>query len=272
MSAQETPQVTRETAIPRRRPRSHGASATELLTALEHERPDLSEAAPVSSAALAAGDLVRRARLAKGMSQAELARLSGLQQSAVSTIERGDGKDGPTFRKLRDLAGALGMSVEFVSKTEEQPRSSSQTALTEESAAISAAQLDYYRSLMANTRPWSWRTEIQGYTDVAAVLHSPAEGEDGVILEAEGDAATGGLIGATEARAVVFGGRETTFGLLGDLERAIASFEDALTALRREDDPQLWARTKANLGEAYLERAAATRAEKVENTTLHSSG
>jgi transcriptional regulator with XRE-family HTH domain len=162
-----------------------------LLTALEHERPDLSEAAPVSSAALAAGDLVRRARLAKGMSQAELARLSGLQQSAVSTIERGDGKDGPTFRKLRDLAHALGATIALVPETEEQPRPSPQAVTTEDKA-------------------------------------------------------------------------ETLNAGSGDLERAIANFEEALSVVDCNYEPQRWAFIKTKLGEAHLLRAGGGGAASLE--------
>lgn len=109
--------LTRENAVGRRRkapPR--GASVKDLMTALEKEHPELAAQAPGSSAAAEAGDLVRALRLAAKMSQRELAAAAGLQQPALSAIERGEGKDGPTFRKLRDLAEALGMRVAFVPK------------------------------------------------------------------------------------------------------------------------------------------------------------
>jgi transcriptional regulator with XRE-family HTH domain len=111
--------LTRENAIARRRKAPPGgASVKDLMTALEKEYPELAAQAPVSSAAAEAGRLVRSIRLAARMSQRELAAAAGLQQPALSAIERGEGKDGPTFRKLRDLAGALGMRVAFVPKEE----------------------------------------------------------------------------------------------------------------------------------------------------------
>jgi transcriptional regulator with XRE-family HTH domain len=111
--------LTRENAVARRRkaPPS-GASVKDLMTTLEKEHPELAAQAPSSSAAAEAGDLVRSMRLAAKMSQRELAAAAGLQQPALSAIERGEGKDGPTFRKLRDLAEALGMRVAFVPKDE----------------------------------------------------------------------------------------------------------------------------------------------------------
>jgi transcriptional regulator with XRE-family HTH domain len=111
--------LTRENAVARRRkaPPS-GASVKDLMTTLEKEHPELAAQAPSSSAAAEAGDLVRSMRLAAKMSQRELAAAAGLQQPALSAIERGEGKDGPTFRKLRDLAEALGMRVAFVPKEE----------------------------------------------------------------------------------------------------------------------------------------------------------
>lgn len=110
-------ELTRENAVARRRKApSHGASVNDLITALEQERPELAAQAPVSSAAVEAGALVRSGRLAADMSQRELAQAAGLRQPALSAIERGEGKDGPTYRKLRDLAEALGMRVAFVPK------------------------------------------------------------------------------------------------------------------------------------------------------------
>ena len=111
--------LTRENAVARRRkPPPGGASVKDLMTVLEKDHPELAAQLPASSAAAEAGDLVRSMRLAAKMSQRELAAAAGLQQPALSAIERGEGKDGPTFRKLRDLAEALGMQVAFVPKEE----------------------------------------------------------------------------------------------------------------------------------------------------------
>jgi transcriptional regulator with XRE-family HTH domain len=113
---------TRENAVARRRkaPR-HGAGMKDLMASLEQEHPALAAQAPISSAAVEAGELVRSMRLAAKMPQRELAHAAGLRQPALSAIERGEGKDGPTYRKLRDLAEALGMRIALVPKEEGAP-------------------------------------------------------------------------------------------------------------------------------------------------------
>jgi transcriptional regulator with XRE-family HTH domain len=85
-----------------------------FLEMLEREAPDLARAAPFSSAAVEAGDLVREARRARGLRQDELAARSGLKQSAISRLERGEGRDGPSYRKLRAVADALGVRIVFI--------------------------------------------------------------------------------------------------------------------------------------------------------------
>lgn len=112
-------ELTRENVVARRRkapPRGMGVK--ELVTALEREHPELAAEMPVSSAAVEAGDLVRSMRLAANMPQRELAHAAGLRQPALSAIERGEGKDGPTYRTLRDLAEAVGMRIALVPKGE----------------------------------------------------------------------------------------------------------------------------------------------------------
>lgn len=52
---------------------------------------------------------VRRARLAAGLSQEELAGRCGLDRTYISGIERG--RRNPTVRALGDLAAALGVSA-----------------------------------------------------------------------------------------------------------------------------------------------------------------
>lgn len=58
--------------------------------------------------ALEFGSRLREMRLRRGWTQAQLATVVGCQQGDLSDIERGKGKDGPTYRVLRDLAVALG--------------------------------------------------------------------------------------------------------------------------------------------------------------------
>lgn len=105
--------------------RTHGASMTDLVSELERDHPRLAEQARVSGAAVEAGDMIRAARQAAGLSQRELAEAAGLHQSAISSIERGEGKDGPTYRKMRAIADALGMRMAFMS-VEESSRPDSQ--------------------------------------------------------------------------------------------------------------------------------------------------
>lgn len=107
-------------ATRRAKTRARGASMKDLVSELERDHPDLAERAGVSSAAVEAGDMIRAARQAAGLSQRELANAAGLHQSAISAIERGEGKDGPTYRKMRAIAEALGMRIGFVSDTVSQ--------------------------------------------------------------------------------------------------------------------------------------------------------
>lgn len=126
-------ELTRENVVARRRMApSHRAGVKDLMTALEREHPDLAAQAPLSSAAVEAGDLVRSMRLAANMPQRKLAQAAGLRQPALSAIERGEGKDGPTYRTLRDLAEALGMRIALVPKEEKPMAAASPTEPSEE--------------------------------------------------------------------------------------------------------------------------------------------
>ena len=55
------------------------------------------------------GAHVRALRLARGLSQEEVAHLAGLHVTYLSGIERG--KRNPSLKNLRKLAGALGVGV-----------------------------------------------------------------------------------------------------------------------------------------------------------------
>lgn len=128
-------ELTRENVVARRgKTPPHGMGVKELVTALEREHPELAAEMPVSSAAVEAGDLVRSIRLAANMPQRELAQAAGLRQPALSAIERGEGKDGPTYRTLRDLAEALGMRIALVPKEEGAAAAASSTSKAPEGA------------------------------------------------------------------------------------------------------------------------------------------
>jgi ribosome-binding protein aMBF1 (putative translation factor) len=82
----------------------------QIRTALRtHLREERTPSAP--PAAIAVGELVRRARREAGLTQAELgSRLpAGVSHAAISDIERG--KTAPTLRALDDLATALGLPL-----------------------------------------------------------------------------------------------------------------------------------------------------------------
>jgi transcriptional regulator with XRE-family HTH domain len=55
------------------------------------------------------GERIRRAREAKGLSQAQLAKAIGITQPAIQDIEKGDTK---RSRYLHDIAGYLGLEIE----------------------------------------------------------------------------------------------------------------------------------------------------------------
>lgn len=60
---------------------------------------------------MGAGDYLRTKRLEKGMSQRQLAAVSGISNSEISRIEAGD-RQNPSPAVLRLLAGALGLPYE----------------------------------------------------------------------------------------------------------------------------------------------------------------
>jgi ribosome-binding protein aMBF1 (putative translation factor) len=72
---------------------------------------------------LEGGRLVRRMREAadrgRGISQQELARRLGVSQARISTIERGNGHQGPTYELLKRIARAcrLVLSAQFEQPT-----------------------------------------------------------------------------------------------------------------------------------------------------------
>lgn len=79
-----------------------------VLQRLEAEQPEIAAAAPTTSAAMRVGRRVQEQRKALGLTQAQLAERAGLKQSAVSDIERGNGRHGPTAAVLCRIADALG--------------------------------------------------------------------------------------------------------------------------------------------------------------------
>lgn len=94
--------------------RSHPPQNTvSLRSALQElaDRPDLLDVDEIDSAAIEIGLELKRARESRGLTQVELAEATGIGQGAISDIERGKGRDGPSYRVIRDIAAALGAEV-----------------------------------------------------------------------------------------------------------------------------------------------------------------
>ena len=81
------------------------------LDALIGSTPAEQQAARDADIILQVGDMVRSARLARGLTQTDLAARTGVTQPHISDIERGIGRIGPTVVTLRRLMNALGYDL-----------------------------------------------------------------------------------------------------------------------------------------------------------------
>jgi ribosome-binding protein aMBF1 (putative translation factor) len=86
------------------------SNALEIIARRYGRDPAHRELLGEERAKLATGDLVRRAREARGLTQTELAKLIGSSQSAVSRIEDAD-YAGHNLETLRKIAKALGLPL-----------------------------------------------------------------------------------------------------------------------------------------------------------------
>lgn len=91
-------------------------NSTSLAAVLEElkERPDVLGREQIDPAAIEIGLKIKRIRETQKMSQALLADRTGLKQSAISLIESGKGRDGPSYRTLREIMRVLGVDIELV--------------------------------------------------------------------------------------------------------------------------------------------------------------
>jgi transcriptional regulator with XRE-family HTH domain len=107
-----TPEVTPKGVggrIKLRRKTAQPKNTASLREALDDvgDLPRILDIPGVGPAALEIGQLIRRARAQAGLTQIDLAKAAGLTQGALSDIELGKGKEGPSYRILRDLWRAL---------------------------------------------------------------------------------------------------------------------------------------------------------------------
>ena len=88
------------------------------------------------------GDLLRKAREDKGLTQAELAQRGGLQPSAIAHFEAG--RRSPSLDNLRRLADALSVSLDYLLGRETEPGSAGPVAeqLLRDFARIAAKDQD----------------------------------------------------------------------------------------------------------------------------------
>jgi len=91
-----------------------GRPLSEILERVEARNPELAAESGLSSAAMRAGDMIRRMRKARGLTQRELAAEIGVSQERISEIETGVGPHGPTFALLERIARACGMRLELL--------------------------------------------------------------------------------------------------------------------------------------------------------------
>ncbi|SIN82175.1 helix-turn-helix domain-containing protein [Vannielia litorea] len=108
-------------------------------------------------------DRVARALAEAGMSQAALARAVGVSRSTLSQLLRGDTPRLPGAQLLGDLAGALGISADWLLGLTDRPERAAQLAR----AALSITQAE--RALI-DDQIFAWHQEAAGYK----IRHVPA--------------------------------------------------------------------------------------------------
>lgn len=109
--------------LPRRSRRRR--NVVDLRTALQPlvARPEVLGLTELDPAAFEIGLLIKRARRAKGWTQAELAERANVTQGALSDIENGKGVDGPSYRVVRQIANAVEMDLAMIPRKEAEAAS-----------------------------------------------------------------------------------------------------------------------------------------------------
>ncbi|MGI5290367.1 helix-turn-helix domain-containing protein [Nonomuraea polychroma] len=157
------------TADEGRRPTSSSATG--------HDRHQTSEAAdrdrrPASSAAAAAGAQIQRLRRQRGMSQAELARRTGLSKATLSQLEAGMGN--PTIDTLDAIAVALAVPLTDLLTRTGDP---GVVHLPATAAAGDGPTRELLRRISGGHSLEIWRLRLPPETAVDGVPHAPGTTE-----------------------------------------------------------------------------------------------
>ncbi|MFE3450174.1 helix-turn-helix domain-containing protein [Nonomuraea sp. NPDC059194] len=127
---------------------------------------------PASGAAAAAGAQVQRRRLQRGMSQAELARRTGLSKATLSQLEAGTGN--PTIDTLDAIAVALAIPLTDL-LTREGGHGTLHLPAT--AAAADGPTRELLRRISGGHSLELWRLRLPPHTCVDGVPHAPGTTE-----------------------------------------------------------------------------------------------
>lgn len=111
------------------------------------------------------GERIRAARLAREMTQSELARRVGCQQSDLSDIERGEGKEGPRYATLRRIAQALDIELPINPAPDPQIEVMVLGGKGEGAVIQSAGRHEAYRALFTPVQWSSMTRDVTHHTD-----------------------------------------------------------------------------------------------------------
>ena len=111
------------------------AAALLDLDKLLGDRPEARKQAALAETVAAAGELVRRLRVARGLSEQQLARRIGSTQAHLSELERGLGANGPTVRTLARIFKELGDELLIDSRRQRDEREARLVAEAQSTAA-----------------------------------------------------------------------------------------------------------------------------------------
>ena len=90
-----------------------GAVPVSIEELLRQSVPGTREAFETASDALEAAALIRHMRALAGLTQTEIAARLGVTPARISTIERGDGPQGPTYALLKRVARVCGFQFDL---------------------------------------------------------------------------------------------------------------------------------------------------------------